>query len=194
VAAKKSIDTVKGDLERKLIQQASHLKNIMDELGTKIVDTKIEVEVDVKQLDSKVDSNVKRIDNRLAELDKEVGTLKEAIKENSDVILRRQGEYVEQMQLQANQVSVLDLELELKSDVETVDPLENRQIDLTDESQIVELSNPEETDVTLRRQGEQAERRLVEENKADNSDSDNVVTKENIQNVMMQALFHISPT
>jgi hypothetical protein len=58
---------------------------------TLVVGTKIEVEVDVKQLDSKVDSNVQRTDSRLADLDKEVGTLKEAIKENSDVILRRRG-------------------------------------------------------------------------------------------------------
>jgi hypothetical protein len=40
-----------------------------------------------------------------------------------DVILRRQGECVEQMQLQVKQVSVLDLEL--KSDAETVDLSEN---------------------------------------------------------------------
>jgi hypothetical protein len=98
--------------------------------------------------------------------------------EKTDVILRRQGECAEQRQLQANQVSVLDLEL--KSDVETVDPLENRQIDLTDESQTVELSNPEQTDVILRRQGEQAEQRLIEENCVENFDSDEVKAKENI--------------
>jgi predicted nucleic acid-binding Zn-ribbon protein len=51
------------------------------------------------KLDNKVDSNVKRIDN----LDKEVGMIKETIKENSDVILRRQGERIEQMQLQVHQ-------------------------------------------------------------------------------------------
>jgi hypothetical protein len=55
--------------------------------------------------------------------------------EKIDVILRRQGECVEQMQLQVNQVSVIDQELQ--SDVETVDPLENEQTNLADESQEV---------------------------------------------------------
>jgi hypothetical protein len=77
VAAKKSINTVQEEVERKLDQQAT-------------------------QLDNKIDSNLKRIDN----LDKEVVTIKEAIKENSDVILRRQGERVEQMQLQVHQEKV----------------------------------------------------------------------------------------
>jgi hypothetical protein len=54
------------------------------------------------KLDNKVDSNVKRIDN----LDKEMGMIKETIKENSDVILRRQGERVEQMQLQVHQEKI----------------------------------------------------------------------------------------
>jgi septation ring formation regulator EzrA len=74
--------------------------------------------------------------------------------EKIDVILRRQGECVEQMQLQVNQVSVLDQELQ--SDVETIDPLENEQTDLADESQEVELSNTGQTDVILWRQGEYA--------------------------------------
>jgi hypothetical protein len=45
---------------------------------------------------------------------------------------------------------------ELQPDVEIVDLLENGQIDLADESQIMEFSNPEHTDVILRRQGEHA--------------------------------------
>jgi hypothetical protein len=98
--------------------------------------------------------------------------------EKIDVNLRRQGECVEQMQLQANEVNVLDLEI--KSEVETVDLSENRQIDLTDLNQIVELSNPEQTDVILRWQGEQAEQSLIGENCIQNFDSDEVKANENI--------------
>jgi exonuclease VII large subunit len=48
VAAEKRIDTVKGDLERKLVQQTSHFNNVMEELATRIVDTRTEADVDVK--------------------------------------------------------------------------------------------------------------------------------------------------
>jgi thymidylate kinase len=51
VAAKRSIDTVQGDLERKLAQQTSYCNVAMEELVMRIVDTKTEV-------DSKVDSNI----------------------------------------------------------------------------------------------------------------------------------------
>jgi hypothetical protein len=43
---------------------------------------------------------------------------------------------------------------ELQSDVEIADSLDNGQIELASENQIVELSNPAQTDVILRRQGE----------------------------------------
>jgi hypothetical protein len=96
--------------------------------------------------------------------------------EKTDVILRRQGERVEQIQLQLNQVSVLDQEL--KSDVETLNPVENELIDLVDESLVVEFTIPEQTEVILKRQGEHAEHKLIEEICTENSDSGEVKTKE----------------
>jgi hypothetical protein len=54
----------------------------MEELATRIIDTRSEVDVD---------SNIKRIDSKLANLDKKEGIMKDAIKENPDAILRRQG-------------------------------------------------------------------------------------------------------
>jgi chromosome segregation ATPase len=133
VAAKKSINTVQEEVERKLDQQAA-------------------------QLDNKIDSYLKRIDN----LDKEVVTIKEAIKENSDVILRRQGEHVEQMQLRVHQ----------ESSAETVDPLNEIPSNQASEVQTIESPNPENTDVILRRQREHVEQRLVGENQIVNCDPD----------------------
>jgi DNA repair exonuclease SbcCD ATPase subunit len=150
---KESNDQLQKDIEIKLENLQENMKTYLE----------TETEKLIQRFDLASENQVVEVSNQ----------------EKIDVILRRQGECVEQMQLQANQVSVLDLEL--KSDVGTVDPLENRQIDLTDESKIVELSNPEQTDVILGRQGEQAEQILVEENKVDNSDSNSVVTKENIR-------------
>jgi hypothetical protein len=57
-------------------------------------------------LDSKVDSNIKGIDSKLANLDREVGIMKDVIKENPYVILRWEGKSVQQMQLQAHQKKV----------------------------------------------------------------------------------------
>jgi hypothetical protein len=55
MAAKKSTDTAKGDLEWKLVQQTSHFNTTMDGLTSKILDTKTEVNIDVKRLDNKVE-------------------------------------------------------------------------------------------------------------------------------------------
>jgi hypothetical protein len=55
VAAKKHIDTTKGDLERKLVQQNSHFNTAMDQLASKIWGTKTEVDIVVKGLDNKVE-------------------------------------------------------------------------------------------------------------------------------------------
>jgi hypothetical protein len=56
----------------------------------------------MKVEESKVDSNVKRINGKSADLGKEVGV----IRENSDVSLRRRGERVEQMQLRVHEEKV----------------------------------------------------------------------------------------
>jgi hypothetical protein len=61
---------------------------------------------------------------------------------------------------------------------ESADLLENGQINLAGESQEVELSNPEQTEVILRRQGEHAERKLIEEIYIENSDSGEVKATE----------------
>jgi uncharacterized protein YccT (UPF0319 family) len=47
------------------------------------------------------------------------------------------------------------------SNVEIVDPLDDGVIDSASENQIVELPNQEKTDVILRRQVEQAERKIM---------------------------------
>jgi hypothetical protein len=53
----------------------------MEELTTELIDTTSKVDNDAKQLVNKVHSDTKRIDN----LDKEVGIIKEAIKENTNI-------------------------------------------------------------------------------------------------------------
>jgi hypothetical protein len=53
--AKRNIDTVMENLERKLIQQTSQPNIAIDELATKIVDTRPEIDVNVNQVDSKVE-------------------------------------------------------------------------------------------------------------------------------------------
>jgi hypothetical protein len=62
---------------------------------------------------------------------------------------------------------------ELQPYVGIVDLLENGQIDLADESQIAEFSNPDHTDVILN-----AEHKLIEEICVGNSNSDEVKAKE----------------
>jgi hypothetical protein len=98
--------------------------------------------------------------------------------EQTDVILRRLGERVEQIQLQTNEASMLDQDQ--NSSVECVQVLETEQIESSSESQIVELSNSEQAEVILRRQGEHAEQNLIEKICEENFDLDEVKAKENI--------------
>jgi hypothetical protein len=102
----KRVLTPLKEIRKKISSKTSHFNIAIEEIATRIAGTRTEVEVDVKQLDNKVDSNVTRIDCKLAKLDKEVCVMKDAIRENSDVILRRQGERVEQIQLQIRQEKV----------------------------------------------------------------------------------------
>jgi hypothetical protein len=46
-AAKKSIDTVKENLDRKLNQQTSQTNIAIDKLATRIVDTRTEVDINI---------------------------------------------------------------------------------------------------------------------------------------------------
>jgi hypothetical protein len=104
VAERESISAVQEEVDRKVVQQSPQFNNAVEELTTKLVDTRNKVDNDEKQLVNKVDSDTGRIDN----LDKEVGIIKEAIKENTDVVLRRQREHVEQRLVGENKVDDCD--------------------------------------------------------------------------------------
>jgi hypothetical protein len=148
-----NLETSHRDLENKL--EISHREN--NDKFQRDIEIKLETLQENMKTDFKteIEKLIQRFDlaseNQVAEISNQ---------EKTDVVLRRQGERVEQIQLQVNQVSVLDQELQY--DAETVDPLEIELIDLADESQEVEFTIPEQTEVILRRQGEQAERKLEE--------------------------------
>jgi hypothetical protein len=123
-------------------------------------DLKTETEKLIQRFDLTSENKVEEISNQ----------------ERTDFILRRQGERVEQIQLQTNQASVLDQDQ--NSSVECVQVLETEHIESSSESQIVKLSNPEQTEIILRRKGEHAEQNSIEEICIENSDSGGVKTKE----------------
>jgi hypothetical protein len=77
-----------------------------------------------------------------------------------------------------NQEKVSDQEQ--KPSVESVDPLDNGQIDSANEDQIARFPNPGQTDVIRRRRGEHVGQKTVEENCVENFDSDGGEAKKNI--------------
>jgi hypothetical protein len=89
-------------LEKKIFQNIFETNNKSEENNDKLrseIEIKLDNSQDVKIEASEVDSNLERIDNKSTNLDRNI----DVNKENSDVVLRWQGECVEQMQLQIHQ-------------------------------------------------------------------------------------------
>jgi hypothetical protein len=70
------------------------------------IETRARINNEIEKLDKRVESNLKGISN----LDKEVVMMENTIKENSDVVLRRQGERVGQRKVEENNAEELDLD------------------------------------------------------------------------------------
>jgi DNA anti-recombination protein RmuC len=87
--AKQNIDTVQEKVEKGLDQQLSQ-SNIVVELATKLVDTRVQFGDNVNQLECK-----------LTKLDQEVNVIRTKVQESAEVILKRPWECVEQIQSQA---------------------------------------------------------------------------------------------
>jgi hypothetical protein len=72
----------------------------------KDIETRARINNEAKQLDKRAESNLKGINN----LDKEVVMIVNTIKKNSNVVLRLQGERVEQSIVEENNVEELELD------------------------------------------------------------------------------------
>jgi hypothetical protein len=91
-AVKQNIDIIQEKTEKKLNQQLSQTNMFVGELATKLVDTRVQFEDSVGQIEGK-----------LTKLNQEVNVIRYKVQESADVILKRPWERVEQMQSQAQQ-------------------------------------------------------------------------------------------
>jgi hypothetical protein len=123
-----------------------------------------------------------KLENIIEASDRESKERHEALQNKLDKLETSHRELKESNgKLQKNiEIKLEKLRENIKTDLKTETEKLIQRFDLASEIQVVEVSNQEKTDVILSRQWEQAEQRLVEENKVGNSDSDSLVTKGNI--------------
>jgi hypothetical protein len=91
VAVKKNIQAASAGLEDRMDQHSSQTNSILDELTSRVIVNR-----------SEVDTNVNKLEKRVASLDREIGQVKDAIRENNDDMKKQQKENVELITQRAN--------------------------------------------------------------------------------------------